>query len=80
MLLAVGLEFFGVVTIVAIENQQSVYTFRTRYYMEIEVPNPIHTFLISSPAIIGYYNTPGSRKVTLLILVSKIILPSQDNK
>jgi len=44
--------------------------------MEIEVPNPIHTFLISSLVIIGYYNTLGRRKVVFLILVSKVILSS----
>jgi len=69
MLLAVGLEFFGVVAFVAVENQQSVYTFCTRYCIEIEVPNPIHAFLIGSPAVFGYYNTPGRRKVVLLIPV-----------
>jgi len=48
--------------------------------MEIEVPNPIYAFLISSLPVIGYCNTPGGRKVVLLILISEVVLPSQDDK
>jgi len=48
--------------------------------MEIKVPNPIHAFLISNPAIISYYNTPIGRKVALSIPIGKVILPGQDNK
>ena len=44
--------------------------------MEIKVPNPIYTFFISSLPVIGYYNTLGGRKVVLLILISKVVLPS----
>ena len=80
VLLVVGLEFFGVVAIVAVKDEQPIFTLRTRYYVEIEVPNPIYTFLISSPPVIGYYNTPGGRKVALLIPISEVVLPSQDNK
>jgi len=80
ILLAVGLEFFGVVAIVAVKDEQPIFTLRTRYYIEIKVPNPIHTFLISSPPVINYYNTPGGRKVALLIPINEVVLPSQDNK
>jgi len=44
--------------------------------MEIEMPNPIHTFLIGNLAIIGWYNTLGLREVALFILVGEIVLPS----
>ena len=80
VLLAVGLEFFGVVAIVAVKDKQPIFALRTKYYMEIEVPNPIHTFLISNPPVISYYNTPGGQKVALLIPISEVVLPSQDNK
>jgi len=76
VLLAIGFEFFGVVAIVAVKDKQPIFALRTRYYIEIKVPNPIHTFLISSPPVIGYYNTPGGRKVALLIPVSEVVLPS----
>ena len=48
--------------------------------MEIKVPNPIHAFLISSPAIIGCCNAPIGRKVALSIPISEVILPGQDDK
>jgi len=76
MLLAVGFEFFGVVAIVAVKDKQPIFTLRIKYYIEIEILNPIYTFLISNPPVIGYYNAPGGRKVVLLILISKVILPS----
>jgi len=76
MLLAIGFEFFGVVAIVAVKDKQPIFTLRIRCYVEIEVPNPIHAFLISSPPVIGYYNTPGGRKVALLIPVGEVVLPS----
>jgi len=44
--------------------------------VEIEVPNLIYAFLISSPPVIGYYNTLGGRKVVLLILVGEVVLLS----
>ena len=53
MLLVVGFEFFGVVAIVAVKDKQPIFALRTKYYVEIEVPNPIYTFFISSLAIIG---------------------------
>jgi len=48
--------------------------------MEIKIPNLIYTFLISNPTIISCYNTLISRKVVLSIPISKVILPSQDDK
>jgi len=44
--------------------------------MEIEIPNLIYTFFISSLAIIGYCNTLSSWEVALLILIGKVISPS----
>ena len=44
--------------------------------MEIEVPNLIYTFFISSSAIISYYNTLGLWKVVFFILVGEMVLPS----
>ena len=76
MLLVVGLEFFGVVVIMAVKDKQPIFALCTKYYVEIEVPNPIYAFFISSPPVIGYYNTPGSRKVALLIPISKVVLSS----
>ena len=76
MLLVVGFEFFGVVAIVAVKDKQLIFALCTKYYVEIEMPNPIHTFLISSPPVIGYYNAPGGRKVALLIPISEVVLPS----
>ena len=79
-LLVVGFEFFEIVAIIAIKNKQLIFTLRMRYYIEIKVLNPIYTFLISNLIIINYYNTLISRKVILLILISEVILPGQDNK
>ena len=76
VLLAVGFEFFGVVAIVAVKDEQLIFALRTRCCVEIEVPNPIHTFLIGSPTIIGWYNTPGLREVALFIPVGEMVLPS----
>jgi len=76
MLLAIGLKFFRVVAIVAVKNKQPIFTLRTRYYIKIEIPNLIHTFLINNLAIINYCNTPGFREAVLFILVGEIILPS----
>jgi len=80
ILLVVGFEFFGVVAIVAVKDKQPIFTLRTRYCVEIKVPNPIYTFLISSLPVISYCNTPGGRKVALLIPISEVVLPNQDDK
>ncbi len=58
VLLAVELEFGRVVALVAVEDQQPIFAFRARYYMEVEVLNPIQANSISRPAIIGSYDTP----------------------
>ena len=76
MLLIVDLEFFGVVAIVAVKDKQPIFTLRTRCYIEIEIPNPIYTFLISSLPVIGCYNALGGRKVALLIPIGEVVLPS----
>jgi len=76
VLLVVGFKFFGVVAIVAVKDKQPIFALRTRYCVEIEVPNPIYTFLISSPPVISYCNTLGGRKVALLIPVGEVVLPS----
>jgi len=80
VLLAVGFKFFGVVAIVAVKDKQPIFALRTRYYMEIKIPNPIHTFLISNPAIISYCNTPISWKVALSIPIGEVILPGQNDE
>ena len=76
MLLVVGLEFFGIVAIVAIKNKQPIFTLRIRCHMEIKVLNLIYTFLISNLPVINYCNALGGWKVVLLILICKIVLPS----
>ena len=76
VLLVVGFEFFGVVVIVAVKDKQPIFALRIRYYVEIEVPNPIYAFLISSLPVISYCNTLGGWKVALLILISEVVLPS----
>jgi len=53
ILLVVGFEFFEVVVIVAVKDKQPIFALRTRYYMEIEVPNLIYTFLISNLPVIS---------------------------
>ena len=80
VLLAVGFEFFGVVAIVAVKDEQPIFALRTRCCVEIEVPNPIYAFFISSLPVIGYCNALGGWKVALLILISEVVLPSQDDK
>jgi len=76
ILLVISLKFFKVVVIVAVKDKQPIFALRTKYYIEIKVPNPIHTFLISSPAIISYYNTPSLREVALFIPISEMVLLS----
>ena len=58
VLLAIELEFGRVVAFVAVEDQQPVFAFRTRYCIEVEVLNPIQADCISSPAIVGSCDTP----------------------
>ena len=58
VLLAMELKFGRVVALVAIEDQQPVFAFCTRRYMEIEVLDPIQAYYIGSPAIVGSCDTP----------------------
>jgi len=44
------------------------------------MPNLIYTFFIYSLAIINYCNTLIGQKVVFFILISKVILFSQNNK
>ena len=58
VLLAIELEFGRVVALVAVEDQQLIFAFRTRYRMEVEVLDPIQANGISRPAIVGSCDTP----------------------
>jgi len=57
-----------------------VFTFRTRYYIEIEVLDLIQAYRISGPAIVRGCDTPVGQEVTLRIPVGKVVLYSQDDK
>ena len=76
IILAVGLEFFRLVAIVTVKDKQLIFTLHTKYYIEIEILNLIHTFLISNLPVISYYNALEGWKVAFLILVGKVVLPS----
>ena len=60
--------------LVAVEDQQPVFAFRTRCYIEVEVLDPIQAYRISSPAIVGSCDTPVSREVALGIPVGEVVL------
>jgi len=74
VLLVIELEFGRVIALVAVEDQQPIFTFRTRYYIEVEVLDPIQAYYISRPAIVGSCNTLVSWEVALGILVSEVVL------
>lgn len=74
VLLAIELEFGRVVALVAVEDSQSVFAFRTRCCMEVEVLDPIKAYYISSPAILGGCDTIVSREVALGVPVSEVVL------
>ena len=76
MCLVISLKFIGVVALVAVKDQKLIFALCTSRCVQIEMPNPIHAFLIRSPAIVGCYNTPGGWKVTFLIPINKVILRS----
>ena len=57
VLLVVELEFGRVVALVAVEDQQPVFAFRTRCYIVVEVLDPIQANGIGSPAIVGSCDT-----------------------
>ena len=56
VLLAMELEFGRVVALVAVEDQQPIFAFRTKCCMVVEVLDPIQAYYISRPAIIGSCN------------------------
>ena len=74
VLLAVELEFGRVVALVAVEDQHPIFAFRTRCCMEVEVLDPIQAYCISSPAIVGSYDTPVGREVALGVPVGEVVL------
>jgi len=74
VLLAMELEFGRVVALVAVEDQQPVFAFRTRCYMEVEVLDPIQAYYISSLAVLGSCDTLVSREVALGIPVGEVVL------
>ncbi len=80
ILLAIELEFRRVVALVAVEDQQPAFAFYAKCYIAVEVLDPIQAYYISSLAIIGSYNALVGREVALSILVSEVVLPSQDNE
>jgi len=80
VLLAMELEFGRVVALVAVEDQQPVFTFRTRYCMEVEVLDPIQAYRISRPAIIGSCDAPVGREVALGVPVGEVVLCGQDDE
>ncbi len=80
ILLAIELEFSRVVALVAVEDQQLVFAFRTRCYIAVEVLDPIQAYCISSLAIFGGCNALVGQEVALGVLVSEVVLRSQDNE
>ena len=64
----------------AVEDQQPIFAFRTRYRIEVEVLDPIQANSIRSPAIIGGCDMPVSWEVVLGIPVGKVVLYGQDDE
>jgi len=80
VLLVIELEFGRVIAFVAVEDQQPIFAFRTRYYIEVEVLDLIQANGIGRPAIIGSCDTLVGWEVVLGIPIGKVVLPGQDNK
>ena len=80
VLLAMELEFSRVMALMAIENQQPVFALCTRCCIEVEVLDPIQTYCIGSPAIVGSCNAPVGREIALGIPVGKVVLRGQDDE
>ena len=74
VLLIIELEFSRVVALVAVEDQQLVFAFYTRCYIDIEMLDPIQAYYISSLAVISSCDTLVSREVALGILVGEVAL------
>ena len=62
------------VALVAVKDQQPIFTFRTRYRIEVEVLDPIQANGIRGLAIIGSYDMPVGWEVVLGILVGEVVL------
>jgi len=69
-----------VVALIAVEDQQPVFAFYTRYYIEVEVLDPIQAYRIGGLAIVGGCDVPVGREVALGIPVREVVLHGQDNK
>ena len=74
VLLVIELEFGRVVALIAVEDQQLVFAFRTRCYIAVEVLDLIQAYYISSLAIFSGCNTLVGQEVALSILVSEVAL------
>jgi len=69
-----------VIALVAVEDQQPIFAFRTRCYIEVEVLDPIQAYCISRPAIVSGCDMPVSWEVVLGVLVGEVVLCGQDNE
>jgi len=65
---------------VAVEDQQPIFAFRTRCYIEVKVLDPIQANYISRPAIVSGCNTLVGWEVTLGIPVGEVVLHGQDDE
>ena len=74
VLLVIELEFGRIVAFVAIEDQQLVFAFCTRRYIEVEVFDLIQAYCISSLAIVGSCDALVGWEVVFGILVGEVVL------
>ena len=68
------------VALVAVEDQQLVFAFRSRRCIEVEVLDPIQANGIGSLAIVGGCDTLVGWEVALGVLVSEVVLRGQDDE
>ena len=80
VLLAMELGFRRVVALVAVEDQQPIFAFRTRCCVVVEVLDPIQAYCIGSPAIVGGCDAPVGREVALGVPASEVVLRGQDDE
>ena len=74
MLLVVELEFGRVVALVAVEDQQPVLALCSGRRMVVEVLDPIQTYGVGSPSIVGSCDAPVGWEVALGIPVGEVVL------
>ena len=74
VLLAMKLEFSRVMALVAVEDQQPVFTLRTRRCMVVEVLDPIEAYSIGCPAVVRDRDTLVGWKIALGILVGDVVV------